>query len=246
MLMNIDKEKCIGCGACQPYCPIGAIVFEPQEKRKKSEVVQSDCVECGACLRSGVCPKDAIYTKELEWPRSIRPRFSNPYAAPLPGREGAPPPPEPKLNEVAGRIGKDSTAVVVEVGRPGVSTSLADVEKVCKALARSGVSFDPGSSVTGLMADPASGTLQSDVLGERVMHAMIHYTCSNDDLPESLRALKEVSAEVNTVFSLGFSNLLIDGVAPAITIAEEEGFTVKPHAKTNVGLGPTQKKEVRP
>jgi NAD-dependent dihydropyrimidine dehydrogenase PreA subunit len=235
--MEIDKNKCIGCRACYPYCPMGAISLVTWENGKKSEVQQSDCTECAACLRSGVCPTDAIFMPELEWPRSVRPRFSSPHAAPLPGIKGAPPPPDPKLNDVTGRISQDSTAVVVEVGRPGVSTSLRDVEKICMALAASGVVFDPGSGVTGLMIDPSVGKLQADILGERVLHVMVHYSCANDRLLASLRALKDVSDQVNTVFSVGFSNLLDEkGTGPAISIAGEAGFTVKPHAKTNVGL----------
>ena len=245
--MNIDKEKCIACKACYPYCPQGAISLVPWENgKKKSEVSQSTCVECGACLRSGICPKDAIFMVDLEWPRSIRHRFSSPYAAPLPGVKGAPPPPDPKTNEVNCRITKGLTAVVVEVGRPGVSASFADIEKICISLAQSGVAFDPGSSVTGLMVDPAAGNLQPDILGERVMHAMIHYTCSADGLRASLGALREVSGLIDTVFSIGFSNLLDDhGVAPAIAIVEQAGFAVKPHGKTNVGLTSTRKSEVR-
>jgi len=244
--MIIDKQKCRACKACHPYCPVGAISLVPWDKGKKSEVSQADCVECGACLRSGVCPVDAVLMAELEWPRSIRPRFSSPHGTPLPGIKGALPPPDPKLNEVHGRISKDSTAVVVEVGRPGVGTALADVEKVCMALATAGVTFDPGSGVTGLMVDAAAGKLQPDILDERVMHVMIHYTCPNDRLPAGLRALREVSGRVNTVFSIGFSNLLdAEGVGPAVAICEEAGFAVKPHGKTNVGMASRRENEVR-
>lgn len=87
--MKINKEKCIACKACHPYCPLGVISFVRWEDKKKSEVDQSDCVECGACLRSGVCPTDAIFMPELEWPREIRPQFSNPYSGPFPGIKGA-------------------------------------------------------------------------------------------------------------------------------------------------------------
>lgn len=244
--MIIDKQKCTACKACHAYCTVGAISFVQWEKGKKSEVNQDDCVECGACLRSGVCAANAIFMAELEWPRSIRPRFSSPYSPPLPGIKGALPPPDPKLNDVNCRISKGSTAVVVEVGRPGVSASLADGERICMALAAAGVTFDPGSGITGLMVDPDVGTLQPDILDERVMHVMIHYTCSDVSLSASLKALGEVSERVNTVFSIGFSNQLdAEGIAPAVAIAEEAGFVLKPHAKTNVGMASGRKREVR-
>ncbi len=245
--MKIDKEKCTGCRACHPYCPVGAISLVPWDKGKRSEVSQPGCVECGACRRSGVCPAGAINMPDLEWPRSLRPRFSSPYETPLPGVKGAPPPPDPKLNEVNTRISAGLTAVVVEVGRPGVGTSLADVEKICMALAASGVVFDPGSSVTGLMIDEHAGKLPPEVLDEKVLHVMIHFTCPNDRLIASFQALKGISGLVNTVFSVGFSNLLNDdGVAPAVSIAAEAGFVLRPHGKTNVGLGSRRKMEVRP
>jgi NAD-dependent dihydropyrimidine dehydrogenase PreA subunit len=236
--MKISKEKCIACKACHPYCSVGAISFVPWEAKKKSEVAQADCVECGACLRSGVCPANAIFMPELEWPRKIRSHFSNPYAGPLPGLKGAAPPPDPKLNEVTGRIPEGVTVVVVEVGRPGVSASFRDVQEICRALAGAGVTFDPGSGVTGLMADPAAGELREEILNEKGLNVVIHYSIPHQGLLRSLRALKEVSSRINTVFSIGLSNRLEeDGAIPTASIANAAGFTLRPHAKTNTGLG---------
>jgi hypothetical protein len=130
------------------------------------------------------------------------------------------------------------TAVVVEVGRPGVSASFHDVQEICMALAKVGVKFDPGSGATALMADPVAGKFKEDILNEKVLHVMIHFSCSNQHLLNSLRALKEVSSRINTVFSIGLSNRLKDdGDIPTVAIAKETGFTPRPHTKTNVGLG---------
>jgi Pyruvate/2-oxoacid:ferredoxin oxidoreductase delta subunit len=244
--MRISKEKCIACKACHPYCPVGAISLVSWEERQKSEVNQFVCVECGTCLRSGVCPADAIVMPELEWPRKIRSHFSNPHAGHLPGKKGAMPPPEPKLNEVTGRISEEMTAVVVEVGRPGLSASFHDVQEICMALAKVGVAFDPGSPVTSLMADPVTGKLREDILNEKGLHVMIHFSSTNQHLLESLRALKEVSCRINTVFSTGLSNRLKDdGTIPTLSIAQEAGFTPRPHVKINTGLGRPKGKENR-
>ncbi|MCG6537144.1 MAG: 4Fe-4S dicluster domain-containing protein, partial [Syntrophales bacterium LBB04] len=237
---------CIGCKACHPYCTVGAISLIEWGGKKKSEVNQSDCVECGACLRSRVCPKDAIVMPELEWPRKLRSHFSNPYAGHLPAKKGAPPAAEPKLNEMTGRISEGMTAFVVEVGRPSVSASLRDVQKICMALAREGVAFDPGSGVTALMEDPATGKFSDDILDEKGLNITIYFSTANKDLPTVLRALKEVSSQIETVFSIGLSNRLNDSaVLPTALIAEEAGFTIQPHAKTVVGLGRSRKEGSR-
>ena len=50
----VDKEKCIGCGACASICPVGAI----QVKNGKAEINPKKCVKCGAC--QNFCPMSAI------------------------------------------------------------------------------------------------------------------------------------------------------------------------------------------
>jgi len=53
MAVNINKNKCNGCGTCVDICPADAIKIE-QEKA----VVSDECVECGACVNA--CPNEAI------------------------------------------------------------------------------------------------------------------------------------------------------------------------------------------
>jgi Pyruvate/2-oxoacid:ferredoxin oxidoreductase delta subunit len=244
--MKVDKEKCIGCMTCHPYCTVGAIFLVEWEGKKKSEVNQAACVECGACFRSRVCPKDAIVMPELEWPRKLRAHFSNPYAGHLPVKKGAPPPPEAKMNEMTGRITEGMTVVWLEIGRPGVSASLRDVQEMCMALARIGVEFDPGSGVTALMADPTAGRFPKDILDERGLNIMVQFSTANQALSGILKALKEVSSRIDTVFSLGLSNRLDDRAAiPTSSIAEEAGFIVRPDTKTVVGLGRSKREENR-
>ena len=50
----VDKEKCIGCGACASICPQGAIKL----KNGKAEINPEKCVKCGAC--QNFCPMSAI------------------------------------------------------------------------------------------------------------------------------------------------------------------------------------------
>ncbi len=53
MAVNVEKEQCIGCGACVGACPFGAIVMEGDKA-----VITDACTICGACI--DVCPVTAI------------------------------------------------------------------------------------------------------------------------------------------------------------------------------------------
>lgn len=238
--MLVNKDKCIGCRACNPYCTVGAISIVEWEGTKKSEVNQDLCVECGACLRAEICPKDAIYQPELQYPRSIRAKFANPHAGHLPGLPSDKPSPEIKLNDITGRVHEDLSSVTVEVGRHGVSASFRDVEKICLALGRIGVEFEPTNSLTALMVDRVKGKIKGEILDERGLHIMIQFNIENDRLKEALLALKDVSTQIETVFSLGITNLVRkDGSIHALSIAQQAGFTPLPNPKANLGLGRT-------
>lgn len=51
----VDKETCVGCGACSRICAHNA----PEIADGKATLNHDKCVGCGRCL--AVCPKDAIY-----------------------------------------------------------------------------------------------------------------------------------------------------------------------------------------
>lgn len=53
--LELDREKCIGCGMCIQVCPHAVFKIE----NRKSEIIDRDaCMECGACGMN--CPVDAI------------------------------------------------------------------------------------------------------------------------------------------------------------------------------------------
>ena len=241
--MLINKETCIGCEECHPYCPVQAI--RTIEGEDLSAVDQDECVECGVCLRSEVCPTDAIFMPELEWPRSVRAFFSDPLtkhpSTDLEGRGTE----EMKTNDVTGRFPPGIAGIGVEMGRPGVGTSLKDLQTVAMALAKVGVEFEPANPTTALIVDPKEGRLREDILNERVLSGIIEFAIEIDRLPDALQALKDVAPKIDTVFSLCLiSKIGPDGSIPTVPIAREAGFTPRINTKTNVGLGRPFKEEV--
>ena len=53
--IQIDEEKCRGCGMCKRNCPVEAISGEPG---KKHHIDEAKCIKCGTCI--SVCPFHAI------------------------------------------------------------------------------------------------------------------------------------------------------------------------------------------
>lgn len=58
MPVTVDKELCIGCGACTGVCPVEAITLGEDGKAGCDE---STCIDCGACVAT--CPVSAISQK---------------------------------------------------------------------------------------------------------------------------------------------------------------------------------------
>ena len=54
MAIQIDQEKCSGCGLCVDICPLEAISLE----NGKAKVDKDTCTECGQCVDE--CPNKAI------------------------------------------------------------------------------------------------------------------------------------------------------------------------------------------
>ena len=58
--VNVDAEKCIGCGECVDNCPDD--VYELQDE-KSVAVNPEDCAGCESCLE--VCEHEAIIITEF-------------------------------------------------------------------------------------------------------------------------------------------------------------------------------------
>ena len=231
--MKIDPETCIVCGLCVPYCPTGAISMDDV-----AVINEDECVECGVCFRSGVCPADCFIEEVHPWPRSVRAVFSNPLfehkETRVPGRGTE----EMKTNDVTGVYKRGLVGMTAEMGRPGMGTRFRDVERVAQVLARAGVKFAAQNPVTYLMVDQATGRLNPEVLDEKVLSAMIECLVPEENIPIVIRELKEVAQEIDTVFSLDIvTRLQPDGSVPWEKTLSELGTQVSINGKSNLGLG---------
>ena len=55
MPVTVDKEVCIGCGACVATCPAGALELDDDGKSENNPDL---CISCLIC--TGSCPVAAI------------------------------------------------------------------------------------------------------------------------------------------------------------------------------------------
>ena len=231
--MLINQEKCIGCKNCIPYCPVTAIKF----RDKKAVIELDECVECGVCERAQVCPTDAIYRQELEWPRTIRYIMSDVLSIAEESQISGRGTEEMKTNELTNRFTRGEAGVGIEVGRPGVATRMSEVDKISRALTELDIEYETCNPVTSMMEDPDKGIFKDVLLDERVLSAILEFKVPNEKIPRLIEILEEVEKEIDTVFSLDLiCRVEEDDTLPAIEIADELTW-VSINGKTNIGIG---------
>jgi ferredoxin len=263
--MRINPDKCVACGNCTYVCPMGAIYIDPVIKR--ATVDRNECVECYACFNGlsqehlnptlvrtlrklfqlvrlrfdpepDVCPTAAFDPEDLQWPRVVRRAFSDPRvpheSTGVQGRGTE----EVKTNDVSGRVQMGEVGFTIEFGRPGVGVWFHEIQKMTSALAKAGVAFEKKNPITSLMTDIPTGTLREDILGEKILSAIVEIKVPVARTEEIIQLVREVEKQVDTVVALGVGTRCDENgednlVAP---ILERLGYKLE-RAKTNVGLG---------
>jgi len=219
-----------------------AIILYKKNKDKGTkpyvEIDLEECVECSVCLRAEVCPTDAIYEKELKWPRILRKAFSDPLyvheGTDIPGRGTE----EMKTNDVTGKFSDGYIGFGIELGRPGTGMRFREAGKVIQRLALIGIELEPHNPLTHLIANKDTGEVRKDVLDEKVLSAIVEFTVPIEKAQQVFSLLKEVAGEINTVFSLDLiCKVASDGGLPIIKEADKAGFIRSFNGKVNVGLG---------
>jgi len=56
--LEVDIDKCIGCGACIQACPPRLISMTDQDSRRTIEFALGRCTYCARCAE--ICPEKAI------------------------------------------------------------------------------------------------------------------------------------------------------------------------------------------
>jgi hypothetical protein len=253
---------------------MGAIYVDPDIRR--ATINRDECVECYACYNGlsqehlnptmvrlmrrafqalrlrfdpepDVCPTAAFEPEELVWPRVVRRAFSDPRvpheSTGVEGRGTE----EVKTNDVSGRVGVGEVGFTIEFGRPSVGVWFRDIQRMCWALAKTGVQFEKKNPVTSLMTDIETGTLREDILGEKLMSAIVEIKVPVERTEEIIRLVWEVEKQIDTVVAIGVGTRCDENgeevvVAP---ILERLGYRLE-RAKTNIGLGRITNSAVSP
>jgi NAD-dependent dihydropyrimidine dehydrogenase PreA subunit len=235
--VRINPEKCVGCKACVPYCPVDGISVVD----KKACVDQDECVECGVCLRADVCPVKAIYMPEesFQYPRAIRMQFSDPGVQHPNFKSWGRGTEEAKTNDVTGKFGRGEYGLLLEFGRPGTGTRISEIEKITKVVREIGLFILEDNPLYGLLEEDMSGRFKKEFVNEKILSGILELRIDKgDELESVLGKIIPLLKDLDTVVSVGLVTRFEDDASlPVLKRLVALGIKARPNAKINVGLG---------
>lgn len=236
--MKIDQSKCIGCGQCEEYCMLNCI--SQKQDRETYAIDEEECVDCGVCLRSDVCPAQAIFmpVENFQYPRAVRMQFSDPGVQHPNLKAWGRGTEEAKTNDVTGKFSRGEYGLLLEFGRPCTGTRLAEVEKVTLAMRAKDIPIIEDNPLYGLLEEDGSGRFKPEYVNEKVLSCILELNIKEEELEDILGSVLPMLDNVDTVVSVGLvTRFESDASLPAIKKLEAMGISVRPNAKINVGLG---------
>jgi hypothetical protein len=214
---------------------MGAIVL----KGKKVHIDYETCVECGVCLRSGICPEGAIkQVEEIPYPRIIRAFFSDPLQTHKITGLGGRGTEEMKTNDITDHFVRGKIGFCIELGRPGVGAYMKDIDKVLKKVSSMGVEFPEYNPLIPLMVDRNNGALRAEILNEKVMSAIIELIVPEEEAFSFIdEMIRFFNTKMETVVTF---NMIVradeDGKCPILEKLREHGLSPYPNGKVNIGM----------
>lgn len=237
--MFIDQNLCKKCLDCLTICPMGAIALQNKTVRIDDE----QCVECGVCQRIEICSEGAIQqADEIPYPRILRAVFSDPTtrheSTGVAGRGTE----EMKTNDVTGLFTRDNIGFSIELGRPGIGASLKDLDKVCRKVTQMGVQFARENPVMPLIENRETGALKQDILGEKVLSAIVEFTVPQDTAMDIIDEMSHfLNAELDTVATMSVIARADDqGDSEFLSTLKNRRKHPYPNGKVNLGLADTK------
>lgn len=234
--MKINPDLCLTCLECVDFCPMHCI----EETDDGVQIDQDECVECGVCLHSEICPVEAIYRPEesLVYPRAIRMQMSDPSAEHPTFKAWGRGTEEAKTNDVTGKFAHGEYGMLFEFGRPVTGTRLTEVEKITKAVCAHGFEILKENPVFGLLEDKTNGLMKKEYRNEKVLSIILEIRFEAERLPEVIQTIFPLLDDLDTVVSVGLvTRFSENGDLPVIRELQAREVAVRPNAKINVGLG---------
>ena len=118
---------------------------------------------------------------------------------------------------------------------------MRDLEKVVKKVTSMGVTFAEDNPVVPLIADRSTGALKTEILGEKVLSAIVECLVSEEDAVRFIDEMTSfLSAELDCVVTMSvISRADEEGNSAFLRKLKDIGKNPYPNGKVNIGMALT-------